>query len=108
MKKMKQIINYVKMYNVSKEEFDLKNLIWNDDKELKKIEVVDDYNNILKRIFRNRLSRSTLNNPDSSRSHLFVTLHMFDNDDDDDEKFKIVFADLAGSEDPHAFSGRAA
>jgi hypothetical protein len=54
-------------------------------------------------ILRNRLTRSTANNPDSSRGHLFVKINFKGKDNNDD--FNLYISDLAGAEDPSEFLG---
>lgn len=68
--------------------------------DLKSSKINNNFNEILKSILRNRLTRGTFANPDSSRSHLFIQFII-----DNGPSFTIV--DAAGLEKPYEYIGEA-
>lgn len=75
----------------------------------KKISSVNDFETVADEILKNRFTRSTPLNPESSRSHLFIFLEFLMNDEEGNAQKPVyyVIGDLAGMEDPHIYTGRA-
>ena len=59
------------------------------------------------RVMRNRFTRSTLSNPDSSRSHLFVRISFKNIKNSGNKVFNMIVSDLAGAENPYEYLGEA-
>jgi len=104
------LINSVKNLKVSMTEFDSVWLEENRIDDMKNVDAISignlgDLKDFLHVSKMNRLTRSTINNPDSSRSHLFLLFTITKNNN---TKVKILVSDLAGSEDPFEYCGIAA
>jgi hypothetical protein len=69
------------------------------------IKTVSEFNKHIDEVMKRRFTRSTMNNKDSSRSHLFVTVDIYA--DHNQVPITLAVADLAGSEDPFEFLGDA-
>jgi len=94
---------------VSMKEFDFEWLNSHKIKEIDeitkaKISGLDDLIKYLTIATKNRLTRKTVNNPESSRSHLFLLFTLTSNG----SSVKLMISDLAGSENPFEYCGIAA
>ena len=103
----------LRYYRMSSEIFDYEWLSKNsmdtsslaDDNNYIQISSVEDFNSkLITKIVRNRLTRGTLSNKDSSRSHLFIIFKILYND----KEYNITVSDLAGAEKPDEYIGEAA
>jgi hypothetical protein len=112
-----KILNGLKLASVSKPSFKFKddmlidryNTI-NENKDYFKVydktfedDYVTQFNNYLSTVMKNRPTRATQRNPDSSRSHLFIKLNFLT----DDKEFNVFISDLAGTEEPYEYYGEA-
>ena len=65
----------------------------------------EDFNKYLRNVMRNRPTRGTQKNPDSSRSHLFIKMEI--KLDSSTNPFTIYVSDLGGNENPYEYFGEA-
>lgn len=113
--KFNYLIELLNMEDVSGAKFDLSELVEIplnkgnvfDQANTEQIRSLKEFNTFLnKKIMRNRLTRGTLSNPDSSRSHLFIRVRMKNRSEN--KWYNLYVSDLAGAEKPFEYTGAAA